>query len=336
MRQKSVLLGFLVSAVFLYLAFRKTDINQILSHLRAADYWWLLPASLLTLVALWIRSVRWGVLIAPIARVPPGVLYSATMIGFMCNNVLPMRAGEVIRAFLLKRKSGLRASAAFATIVVERLLDLFFMIAAFGAILLLVPFHNRQFKMGVLMAFGAGLLVLGLLILLRVRGEAAFSLPVRLLGDRLGGRVRSALESFRSGLLILKSPRQLVQATALTVLMWACITFVIWMCIRSARLPETAPVPPSASLVLLVVIAIGVMIPSGPGFVGTMQAASVLGLAVVGFHHKDQALSFSILYHATQWFPVVAVGLIFLFRENLSLRRIQDLSRSAQEQEEAH
>lgn len=327
MRRRSLFIGLLISAVFLFLAFRKTDFRELYAHLAAANYWYLLPASVLTIASLWIRAVRWGLLLHPLKPIGAGTLFSATSIGFMCNNLLPMRLGELIRAFVIGRSAGVRASAAFATIIVERLFDLFAMIGVFGVLLIFAPFHSRDFKIGVLVAFCAGLAALGGLLVFYLWPGPFERIAERVLPGKVRVRVLHLLRSFAGGLEIFRDPRRLLGVGGLTILMWFCITVVIEICFASARLEEGGFVlPGSASLLVLVVIAIGVMVPSGPGFVGTMQAAAVFGLGLVGYHDRDRALSFSILYHATQWFPVVLVGLIYLVKENLSFAQVRQIS----------
>jgi len=326
-KKHSVAIGILISALFLYLAFRRADLGEIYAQLRVARYWILVPAVALTILSLWVRAYRWGFLLHPLKRIGPGTLFSATAIGFMCNNLLPMRLGELIRAFVIGRSTGVRASAAFATIVVERLFDLFAMIGLFGFLLVFAPFHNRPFKMGALMACIGGLIALGLLILFHLRPHTCERWLRPLLPRLVRERVLSLLRSFAGGLEIFRDLPRLLGVAGLTIVMWLLIAIVIKLCFSAARLEELgSPLPPTASLVSLVVIAIGVMVPSGPGFVGTMHAAAVFGLEIVGYRHADLALSFAILYHASQWVPVVIVGLIYLVKENLSLGQVKRIS----------
>lgn len=323
MKLRSMLIGLLVSAVFLYLAFRRTDLHQILQHLATADLWLLLPASLLTILGFAVRAVRWGVLLFPLKPIRFGPLFSATMIGFMCNNLLPMRLGELVRAWVIGRSSGIRGSAALATIVVERLFDLFSMIAIFGLVVLFAPIHNRPFKTLVLIGFLFGVVVLTALVVLHLRGQRLGTVLGRFLPRGVRPRASSMLDSFQTGLAIFRDPGRLAVIGGLSFLMWACFALVIRICFASAHLIVGGqPLPFSASLVVLVVIGIGIMVPSGPGFIGTMQAAAVMGLRIVGYTDAERALSFSIIYHATQWFPIVLVGLFFLMKENLSLAQV--------------
>lgn len=327
MKKHSMLIGLALSAFFLYLAFRKTDLHDLWQHLSAARYGLLIPASILTIIALWIRAMRWGLLLNPLKRIGVGTLFSATSIGFMCNNILPMRLGEVIRAYVISRSSGVRTSAAFATIIIERLFDLFSMIGIFGILLVFAPFYHRSFKIGALLAFAAGLLALAGLVFFHLKPRPIERLFEWMLPERIRGRVLGLLRSFGEGLEIFRDFRRLLGIGALTLIMWLLIAVVIEICFRSARLEDAShALPGTASLMVLVVIAIGVMVPSGPGFVGTLQAAAILGLAIIGYRDTDRALSFSILYHATQWFPVVLVGLVYLVKENLSLAQVQRIS----------
>jgi uncharacterized membrane protein YbhN (UPF0104 family) len=170
--------------------------------------------------------------------------------------------------------------------------------------------------------------VLGGLIVLHLRGQSLSRVAARFVPRRLRPRAGAMLDSFQSGLEIFRDLGRLGITAALTFLMWACFAGVIRICFISARLAETgASLPFSASLVVLVVIGIGIMVPSGPGFIGTMQAAAVLGLTLVGYRDAGRALSFSIIYHATQWFPIVLVGLFYMARENLSLAQVGRLAR---------
>jgi glycosyltransferase 2 family protein len=329
-RRRSLVIGLAVSALFLYLAFRKTDLHEVTRNLAAANLWYLLPASALTIFAFWVRALRWGFLLRPLKSIRLGTLFSATMIGFMCNNLLPMRLGELVRAWVIGRSARIRASAALATIVVERLFDLFSMIAIFGGVLIFAPIRHRELKTLVLIGFVLGVVILGGLLVLHFRGARLGELFARFVPRGLRPRATSMLDSFQTGLGIFRRPGQLIVIGGLTFLMWFCFAGVIRICFAAARL-ETGGVTlaPAASFIVLVVIGIGIMVPSGPGFIGTMQAAGVFGLAIAGYGDKGRALSFSILYHITQWVPIVLVGLFYLTRENLSLAQVGHLAERA-------
>jgi uncharacterized protein (TIRG00374 family) len=122
--KRKALLGLVISAISLYLALRGIDWTAVLAALKEAQYWYILPNGACILLSLWLRAIRWRYMTD---AVKPGIalhsLFASTMIGFMVNNVLPLRLGEIARPFSLSQKEDLSRSAAFATIVVERVFD---------------------------------------------------------------------------------------------------------------------------------------------------------------------------------------------------------------------
>jgi len=118
------LIGIVVSVFFLWVAFRQvSDVGHLAEALGSANYLWLAPAVALYLLGLLVRSLRWHILLLPIARIPTASLFGILSIGFLVNNVLPARLGEIARAILVGRRHGISRSAALATIVVERIFD---------------------------------------------------------------------------------------------------------------------------------------------------------------------------------------------------------------------
>src|SRR5512136_1815742 len=115
--------GVLISVVFIWLALRGLPLNQFWDVVKSADYVWLVPGVAVYFVAVWARAWRWHYLLRPIKSIPTATVFPITAIGYMGNNIYPARAGEVLRAVVLKRKEGVSVSASLATIVVERIFD---------------------------------------------------------------------------------------------------------------------------------------------------------------------------------------------------------------------
>ena len=116
-------LGFAISAVFLYLAFREVDFSQVWSYLTHAQWSWVLLGLVFYFIGVWLRAFRWQILLNPLKKLSIPRLFQVVAIGYMGNNVYPARAGELLRAVLLKQKDQISISASLATIVVERLFD---------------------------------------------------------------------------------------------------------------------------------------------------------------------------------------------------------------------
>src|SRR5215216_7985982 len=116
-------LGVLISIVFIWLALRGLRLKEFWDSVKGANYIWLLPGIGVYFVGVWVRAWRWHYLLGPIKKIPTEIMFPITTIGYMGNNVYPARAGEVLRAVILKRKEGVSVSASLATIIVERIFD---------------------------------------------------------------------------------------------------------------------------------------------------------------------------------------------------------------------
>ncbi len=314
-------IGLILSALFLYLAFRKVDVEELRHAFGTARYIYLIPVVFLVVFSLWCRALRWMFLLRPVKKINLPSLFSATSIGFMANNLLPARLGEFVRAYVIGDKEKISKSSSFATIVVERLFDgmtvLFFLVIILTFYSVSFPGWLRNVTYSVLVFYAA---ILAFLIFLKTRTGTALGIAefiTRPFPERIRSLVTRALNSFVHGLQVLKSSRDIIASAFLSLLVWLPNAFVIYFLIESFGMD----LPLYASFVLLVLLSIGIMIPSAPGFVGTVQYCCVIGLAIFGVT-KAQALSFSIIYHASVFIPVTAIGLVYLFLEGLSLVEI--------------
>jgi glycosyltransferase 2 family protein len=314
--------GILFSGVFLYLAVRRVDFREVARAFADARYIFLIPSIAANLIGLWIRTLRWGVLLKPIRRVRMRDLWRSAVIGFMGNNLLPARIGEFIRALVLSRKTGIRASASFATIVLERVFDgvtiLLFLFVTVG--LLNLPFPDWLRRASVA-SLGGVVLLLALLVALKLRTAAVlriFGVVLRPFPHTLRTRILALLESFAGGLQMLHDVKSVAVVAALSLCLWVFPALSVHYAILAADIH----LPLAASFFVLVVLCIGVAVPSAPGFVGTIQFVSVVALELFGIP-KAQALSYSILFHLSQYIPITGLGLIYFFSEGLSFSKIR-------------
>lgn len=315
--------GILLSALFLWLAFRSAEPRRIADELLTARYELMIPAVLLTVFSFAVRAFRWKYLLAaePPLRFSP--LFASTMIGFMANNLLPARLGELLRAHSLGSTTTVTRSGALASIVVERIFDAFVLLGLFAVIYMLRGLTPDVQAWGwILLVLAAP--ALGLLIAYEAAPKPVLRLLERTLPARVVPNVLRIAGNFHSGLAVLRRPRNLIKSLACSLVMWAALVGVVVCCLRAVGIHT---VPTHGGVVVLVIMAIGTMIPSAPGFIGTLQYAGVLALSQLGVE-RDLALSFTLIYHASQWLPVTGIGLIFFFREQVGLRRLSALRRS--------
>lgn len=312
-----------VGAVFtvgaLVLAFRGTDLPGVWHAIREVEILWFFPVFGGTLLSIWIRAYRWKVMLQPLKPVSTGTAYSATMIGFMANNVLPMRLGELVRAYSVGRAAGISKSSAFATIVMERAFDLLAILLFLGVMLLkhsLVPWV--QVAGYTALAACAGMfLVMALSHWKRERAKRIFAVCVRRLPEPLRVQAELLLGRFLDGLELLSRGHHLLWVIVLSVATWLAMALGYYFCMLAFGLDN---LPWDASLVLVVVTALAVMLPSGPGFVGTFEVGARYGLELFKVP-ETIAVSYAVYYHAVQFIPITLLGLYHLWRENFSLGR---------------
>lgn len=319
-RNWKLILGIVVSLVFLYLAFRKVDYSELWSALKGANYWYIIPNVILVILSMWMRAFRWKYMVNPIKKVGLGRLFSSVMIGFMANNVLPARLGEFVRAYSLGTKENISKSASFATIVVERLFDGFSILFILWVTLLLFPFPDWVKKgSNLFLVANVGMLVL--LIFLEVKTDSTvkfFQYILRFLPHKLRTKAEEVLLKFISGLKVFRDASSLIWILSWSILIWVVTGISNYFIFLAFGLHP----PIQASFILLVIVCLGVMLPSSPGFVGTFQFFSIVALARFGYG-KNIALPFSIVLHACQYFPVTLLGLYYLKKEHLSLKTLE-------------
>jgi uncharacterized protein (TIRG00374 family) len=319
----NVLLGIVISVAFIVGIFSQVDFPTLLTALQSVHPIPFALAAILLLFTHLVRAWRWRYLLEPVKRVPTLPLFSAVCIGFMANMLLPAHAGEVIRAYIAGRKVQVSTLASFGTIVVERVMD-------FVAILLVLVFVlgtmrfspemaaiAHQLRISGYISVLCGAVLIGGLWFVHARTPQTMRLlrvclvflPSRWL-DRLG----SMLSTFAAGLQTLKRGHHLLPILGLSLLLWTVVGLSNMLVLQAFDLHF----PPYVIGFLLVLQTFGAVIPSGPGFIGTYHAAVMIGLAVFGITH-ERALSVALVMHASFFFPFILVGLIFLWKESLSL-----------------
>jgi len=312
--------GILISLVFLYLALRNVNYREILTSLERADYLYLIPVIALVLLTMWLRAMRWRYLFEPIKSIDNHSLFSAVMIGFMTNNVLPARIGEFVRAYAIGRKENLSKSLSFATIIVERIFDGFTLLGFLLVTLIFFPLPDWSKKAGIL-AFIFYLLIVFFFFLLKRYEEGILKFlnhVIAPVSERLSLKTNQLLGSFVSGFHVLKGKRQVAFIVFYSISIWvvyAILTFLVFVAFHF-KLPLYAP------FLFMVILTFGVMIPSSPGFIGTFQFFCVTGLSFWGIREGD-ALGFSLVYHASQYFPVTLLGLFYLWKDSISLKDLR-------------
>ncbi len=319
--KRKLLIGVAVSGIFLWLALRDIDWGAFGAVFGQVRYGPLALCVAFTLLGHFTRAVRWKYMLVTVKKIPIGSLWSATAIAFMFNNLLPARLGEFVRAYAIGRSEGISKSTAFATIVFERVVDVFTLILLLWFCLLKIDGPEWLRRSGIiLVVFNLVLLAL-LVAMFRYRDgfTRLLSRACKPLPQRFGVRLVKLCNAFVEGLGVLEDRSAILPVIALSVPVWGFATVGIYYCLIAVGME----LPFLASVVLVVLISLGSMIPSAPAYIGTLQYAIILGLAIYQVD-KSQALAFATLYHATQFFPITLVGLYYALRSGISFSDVSN------------
>jgi hypothetical protein len=319
--KRNLIIGAIVSGVFLFLALRGIEWDvlwRVLGRTQAAR---ILPALAAGLLSCFFRAYRWRFMLLPIKPIPTVRLFSATMIGLMANNLLPARLGEIVRAHVLGRREQISRTASFATIVYERIVDVFSLLVLLWLTLAYIPGPDWLRRGALWLLAGNILLMIAMLAMERYRGLVTrlVQKTSRRFSEGTRARIYRAAEGYLGGLSGMVRARSLAPITVVSVPVLGFAVLSVHFCLRALGID----VPFVAAPTLVVLIAMGSMIPSAPSYLGTTQYACVVGLGLFGVG-KSESLAFSILFHALQFFPVTALGLYFLWKARL---RLGDISR---------
>jgi len=320
-------LGVVISTVFLYWAFSKLDWLEFWSTIETANYWWLIPGIVVYFVAVWIRAWRWHYLLGPVKKIPTKIMFPITTIGYMGNNVYPARAGEVLRAVVLKRKEGISVSASLATIIVERIFD--------GVVMLAFVFVNlpelaklaesdsgfagnlQSLALWGVVIFAAALGVF-LLAAMFPQQSAKFGLwfIYRLLPHRLHEKVIGIMNKFLDGLISLRSPFNVLMIFFTSLIIWLLETVKYWFVMHSFSAADFSQVNFFALMLLNGVANLATTIPSAPGYVGTWEKVTEAVLTAYSVP-KATALGYAVVLHVALWLPITLLGAYYLAREGI-------------------
>lgn len=319
---------------------RSANLADVWLALRRARLGLIAAAVSLVVVTYWARVVRWQYLLAPVGPTRFSIALRTTVIGFAASFLLPARAGDVIRPYLLARQERLSATATFATIIVERVLDL---IAVLALLALFVwgsgarsvpPALLRPIQLSAAVAGVAAIALMWLMFVLASHPERVGNFVRglnRVLPHRLADACAHAARTFSEGLAVARTPRPLVFALVWSFPIWIVIAVECWLVTRAFGISMSIP----GSFLVQGLLVIGVAVPT-PGAVGGFHEAYRIGVTRFFGASNDAAVAAAIVLHAVSFVPVTIAGLIFMASDGLSVRRLSGLTGAAREAETQH
>jgi hypothetical protein len=321
------IIGIGISVLVLYLTFRRMPFGEVAQRLREADPLMLVLTAAAATGVFWIRAWRWKAILEPVADVPFRSRFSAIMIGFMGNNLLPARIGEFLRAYSLSRTESVPIVSSFASLVIERVFDAVLVIVLLFAAMSLPSYPDvarfEGFSMtgaarGVAIFVAAIIMVLVGLVIFPRRAVTLLERIASILPRSFRRPLIDGLEAFLEGVAMLRDPALLLRTAGWSIVLWVFNGVSCWLAFRAFGME----LPFSAAIFLQSAIALAVSIPSGPGFFGIFQGAATLVLHDMWGAPLDRALAFGIGFHLAGFIPVTLIGLYYAWRTGLSLREV--------------
>ena len=316
----SLLLGVLLSAVALYLAFRNVPFGDLLDYIGTIGVFWLFPSMVAILAGFFLRVVRWRLILGASHRVGYWSAHHPLMIGFMMNCILPGRIGEIARPVILRKRNEVPFTTGLATVAAERVFDLVMLIGMFAAVLTAVDidpaftrsFAGYQLSGETLADLAQGMVKLSVVMVagvVLISAEKTRNLVLRLvdiLPDRIASFLAGVIENIASGFSLVRDPRRFVACLGLSLGAWVLTAVSYWLMALGS---------PGIGLsffeltAVMVIVCFFIALPSVPGFWGLWEAGGVFALALFGIPAMEAA-GFTLVNHAVQMFPVILVGLI--------------------------
>ena len=315
-------LGVLISIGFVWFALRGLRLEEFWGAVKQANYIWLLPGIAVYFVGVWVRAWRWHYLLGPIKKIPTKTMFPITTIGYMGNNIYPARAGEVLRAVILKRKEGVSVSASLATIIVERIFDGVVMLAfVFVNLPELAKLTGASGFVGNIQqvaVIGTGIFLGALAVFLlaamfpQVTARVGLGLIERFAPKRLQEKITGIMHKFLDGLASLRSPFNVLMVFFTSVMIWLLETGKYWFVMHAFNFSVSF----FALMLMNGIVNLATTIPSAPGYIGTFDGPGIAVLTAYGVDHAV-ATGYTLVLHVALWLPITLLGAYYLAQEGI-------------------
>ncbi len=337
---KKVWIGLLLSAIFVALFFVTLDFGRLIEALTDANYIYVVPGIGLYLIGVWFRTLRWQWLLKHMRPVKTSRLFPVVVVGYMANNLLPMRLGELVRSYYVGEREGVSKTAALVTIFIERLLDALTLLLFISAIAVFVPLIGLAEAFGERSSVPWPLLVIaitvpfvvafgGLLIVAYApsRARAIIGLFLRPLPGPLEVKLLDIVDMFLEGIQSLRSPSAILVLFLLSIPVWlfeAGLFVLVGYSFGFHEVYDTLPEMIVAMILVTAIANIGASIPAAPGGIGLFELIARETLVLLPLAAIDRAVAggYVAVVHASLLLPMIVLGQVFLWTEHISLRSL--------------
>lgn len=322
MKRWQLWVGILISAILLYFALRGLKLAEVWESIKTARYIWLLPGIAVYFIGVWVRSWRWHYMLRPLKKIPTRTMFPIVTIGYMGNNIYPARAGEVLRAVILKQREDVPVSASLATVIVERVFDgvvmLAFVFLNLGELAKLTTDSGIIGNIQQVAFWGAIVFITALVVFLLAAMFPQYTQRIadwfiqRFMPVRLREKTSQIASRFLTGLESLRSPQEALMIFFTSVIIWLFETGKYWFVMHAFNFEVSF----FALMLMNGIVNLATTLPSAPGYLGTFDAPGIALLSAYGVP-PEMATSYTLVLHAALWFPITALGAYYYLRQPL-------------------
>jgi uncharacterized protein (TIRG00374 family) len=314
--------GVLISIFFVWISLKGLELGKFWESVSHANYWWILPGIAVYFVAVWARAWRWHYLLKPIKKISTSTMFPIVTIGYMGNNIYPFRAGEILRAVILKRRQDVPVSASLATIFIERIFD--------GVVMLSFVVLNlpelakldgasgfvgniQQVAVYGTVAFAAALVVFLLAAMFpQITSRVGQWFIDHIIPTKFREKISGMMHKFLDGLASLRSPLNILMVFVTSAVIWLLETGKYWFVMHAFNFDVSF----FALMLMNGIVNLATTIPSAPGYIGTFDAPGIAVLTAYGVD-KATAAGYTLVLHAALWIPITLLGAYFMAKEGI-------------------
>ena len=311
--------SFFLSVLGLYYAFNKVDVSQLWFYLKTANTFYIVLSILLIIFSVAIRAERWQLLLEPFQKISFRPLFSSTMIGYFGNAVMPFRFGELLRAYSISTTRKIDVSAAFGTILLERLLDMLGLVFTMFIFSWFYPFEHGG--KNAMIIIGVSSISLFYFILWLGIKQSDFFLNVKKLSflkATLIQRLLTIMNKIVDGITSIKDTKHIGLIIIHTIFIWVVYFFATY----SVILATNISINWVGVGVILVSTSLALAIPAAPGGIGTYHAAAIYILTSYFFIDRVESQAFAVILHAVGFLPLMLIGFIFFIKSSLHFKEV--------------
>ncbi len=332
-----LIIGVAISVVLFLKSMQGTSLDGLKDGFQNANYLTLPLMMLLLFGFYWLKAMRWSWLLAPVSPLTTRQLFPPLLIGFAFNNLLPAHLGEFVRVFVVRTKHGIPASTVLSTVVLERIFDVVAILGLFSVGLLFADEMPEGYRNNALIfavgCVGVVLCVVVYLIWTEWFLRLAEKIMGRVLPEVISSKILEMLRAGAHGLQALKSGRAVVLIALSSLAQWALNGLMAYVALRAFHIPVTL----SAGMIITGVTAMGVTIPSTPGYFGVIQYCFRISMIAQGVAvDQSLVLGASLYYHISMYIPVTLLGLYYMASMKVKFSDITKAADADQLEEVTH